>query len=186
MTIQIQSRAPAEIAKGTSLISSSNGLEINGRERQVERICINDPSKLDALILHYSDVPEKHTMLSVAVLVAFAVVVIGSIAAGILISPAMVPLILFPGYLAIAAPIEYLIRRERNVIEQRAKDLEVCQEAMRTERFCTFAKATFERSEFSVDELLKAHALFKDALAIQEAARKFEEKASQLAKKSDF
>lgn len=159
---------------------------MNGKKREIERIRVDDPSRLDAVILEYSDQTDNHTMLSIAVLVAFAAVVISSIVAGVLISPAMVPLILFPGYLAITVPTEYFLSRERTYREKKVKDLEACQEAMRTDLFRTFAHVTLERKELSVDELLQVHVLFKDAQAIQEAARKFEENMSQLVKNSNL
>lgn len=185
MSTQIKVYEPTEISKGTSA-PLSNRIEINGKKREIERIRIDDPSKLDALILQYSDHPDNHGMLSIAVLIAFAVVVISSIVAGVLISPVMVPLILFPGYLAITAPTEYLLGRERAFREKKVKQLEACQHAMRTDLFRTFAQVTLERKEFSIDELLQVHALFNDAQAIQGAARKFEENMSQFVKISNF
>ncbi len=175
MSLQIQTLESIEKSPLSEAPKPNTGsLGQFGGQREIEKIRIDDPEALDPFIRKYSETPEGSTMLSIAVLVAFVVVVAGAIAASILIAPWLLPAVLFPGYLAISVPVECMARRERNHREQKVKDYEACKEAMESDKFRLFAKATLERKEFTPDELLKAHALFQQAQSIQRSSEAFE------------
>ena len=85
-----------------------------GTKREFEKldVSIGNTEGLDLAIRKYSEVPEENLMMSVAVLVSFAVVGIAAIVAAIYASFVLAPVILVGGYLALAIPLECMASRE--------------------------------------------------------------------------
>lgn len=171
----------SRVATDQQIAPEPNSVQMNGRAREVERIRIDNPDSIDRLIRKYSEEPEGSTMLSIAMLVAFVAVAVGAIAAGIFIAPWLLPLILFPGYLAITVPVECMARSERNIREQKVKDLEACKEAMGNEEFRMFARLTTGQQELSADQILTVHRLFEDSKSIERATQKLAQDKARLA-----
>jgi len=183
MAAQVQIRGTAEFSNVNQSDNStpSKMSSLNGRNRHIERIRIDDPAGIDPLIRKYSEDSEGSTLLSVAMLVAFAVLVAGAIAASLLIAPWLLPVILFPGYLAITVPVECMERRERDFKELKVKCLKDCKQAMGNEEFRNFAHAMTGQKELTPDQILLVHGLFKESKSIDNAARKFERDKAHLA-----
>lgn len=153
-----------------------------GTKREFEKldVSIGNTEGLDLAIRKYSEVPEENLMMSVAVLVSFAVVGIAAIVAAIYASFVLAPVILVGGYLALAIPLECMASREREFREQTLKDLRACKEALATEGFGSFVVEHFGKVHFSVDQVLKVHQLFQQDQTIQTLRKKFEESKAKI------